>query len=88
MGHLGGRNLAIYAASKAASWNITKSLANEVKQYDIHVNELIPGGVITAMNPNASGGDWKEPEEVTPLAVYLANLDKNGPTGQSFSLRR
>ena len=88
MGHRAGPGLAAYAASKAATWSITKSLAQEVMQLGIHVNELIPGPVKTAMNPQAAGGDWKEPEEVTPLALYLANLNSRGPTGQSFSLMR
>ena len=33
--------------------------------------------------------EWiKEPEDVLPLAIYLASQGPNGPTGQCFSLMR
>jgi hypothetical protein len=32
------------------------------------------------------GGTIKTPEEVAPLAVFLATQPRGGPTGQSFSL--
>jgi 3-oxoacyl-[acyl-carrier protein] reductase len=30
----------------------------------------------------------REPEEVVPLALFLASQPPTGPTGQSFNLRR
>jgi 3-oxoacyl-[acyl-carrier protein] reductase len=36
-------------------------------------------------NPQES---LKQPEDVVPLALFLANLPRQGPTGQSFSLAR
>jgi hypothetical protein len=31
--------------------------------------------------------DWhKEPEDVVPMALFLAGLPDDGPTGQTFSL--
>lgn len=88
IGHNGGQSNSGYAASKAASWILTKSLAMELKDKGINVNELIPGPVITDMNPNASGGDWKKPEDVVDLALFLAAQGPLGPTGQSLSLMR
>ncbi len=88
IGHLGAANNSVYSASKAASWMITKSLALELLEKNINVNELIPGPVKTDMNPGASGPMWKSPEEVVPLALFIAQSTKGGPTGQSFSLMR
>jgi 3-oxoacyl-[acyl-carrier protein] reductase len=34
------------------------------------------------------GEPIREPEEVVPLALFLASQPRSGPTGQSFSLRR
>jgi len=88
IGHHGAGNNSAYAASKAASWMLTKSLAAEYVNSGIRINELIPGPVKTDMNPNADGTGWKEPEDVVPLAVFLVSQGENGPTGQSFSLMR
>lgn len=89
IGHNGVAENAIYAATKAANWIFTRSIAEEFKKYRINVNELIPGAVKTDMNPKASGDHWKDPEDITSLAIFLAsqNLLK-GASGQSFSLRR
>ena len=62
----------------------------------LSVNELIPGPVNTAMMPRAAArepgtfdGEWfKEPEEVVPLALFLASAPDGGQTAQSFSLMR
>jgi len=89
IGHDGGANNSAYAASKAVNWSLTQSLAKELSQWQINVNELIPGPVITDMNPGASGPTWKRPQDVVETALNLANQDKkNGATGQSWSLKR
>ena len=74
---------------------LTRVLAQELWEYNIRVNELIPGPVETAMNPSAgqpagSGQtEWgKKPEDVVPLALFLATQPDVGPTAQSFSLMR
>ena len=95
MGHRGGPGGSAYACSKAALWMLTRVLAQELAAFNICVNELIPGPVETAMNPNAAkwrdvggpGGEWyKSPEDVAPLALFLATQPDIGPTAQSFSL--
>ena len=89
IGHTGGTSNSSYAVVKAASWSLTQTLAKEAKQYNINVNELIPGPVISGMNPKASGPEWKLPDEVKDIALLLAKQNlQNGATGQSWSLKR
>jgi 3-oxoacyl-[acyl-carrier protein] reductase len=96
MGHKASADSAAYSSSKAAVWMLTRVLAEELRSSDILVNELVPGPVDTSIsqpglsrilqgNPN----EWlKQPEDVVPLALFLATLPLKGPTGQSFSLAR
>ncbi|MBV7333547.1 SDR family oxidoreductase [Chloroflexi bacterium TSY] len=98
MGHKGGPSSSAYSCSKAGLWMLTRILAQEVWQDNISVNELIPGPVETAMtnNPDSrtgraftTGGEWvKQPQDVVPLALFLATQPNIGPTAQSFSLMR
>ena len=89
IGHTGGPGNSAYAVVKAASWSLTQSLAREAKRFNINVNELIPGPVITGMNPNVSGPEWKLPEDVKDIALLLAKQDlQHGASGQSWSLKR
>jgi 3-oxoacyl-[acyl-carrier protein] reductase len=89
IGHQGAPNNSAYAVSKAASWSLTQSLAKEVSAFNINVNELIPGPVITDMNPNASGPVWKMPEDVVETALNLASQHlQHGATGQSWAIKR
>ncbi len=78
-------------------WMLTRCLSQEVWEKGIAVNELIPGPVATAMNPDWQSGGAppfapseaiKSPNEVAPLALWLATRPPSGPTGQSFSLAR
>ena len=97
LGHRGVINTSAYACSKAGVWMLTRVLAQEVVQDNISVNELIPGPVKTTINSQNDGEllaqlgthEWlKTPEDVIPLALFLATQPKNGPTSQSFSLMR
>jgi 3-oxoacyl-[acyl-carrier protein] reductase len=77
---------------------LTRILAQELWPYNISVNELVPGPVNTSMTAQAStqregvftiDSEWiKTPEEVVPLALFLASQPLIGPTAQSFSLMR
>ena len=93
MGRRGAPGSSAYSVSKAGLWMLTRVLGQELRADNISVNELIPGPVNTAMMP-ASGsstfdGEWfKEPEEVVPLALFLAGAPDSGPTAQSYSLMR
>lgn len=80
-----------YSCSKSGMWMLTQSLALELHEYNISVNELIPGPVKTAMTRDAAipPGEWfKSPQEVTPMAMFLASMPDGGPTAQSYSLMR
>ncbi len=98
MGHRAAAGSSAYSVSKAGLWMFTRILAQEVAQYNISVNELIPGPVNTSMTTNAkaqnsvaftAGSEWvKDPEDVVPLALWLATQPAIGPTAQSFSLMR
>jgi 3-oxoacyl-[acyl-carrier protein] reductase len=98
-GHHGSPGVAAYACSKAALWMLVRVLADELREDRINVNEILPGGVRTTLDryrprseappPTRPAGDRvREPEEIVPLAVFLAALPPTGSTGQSFSLRR
>ncbi|WP_139692085.1 SDR family NAD(P)-dependent oxidoreductase [Sporolactobacillus terrae] len=95
VGHKGRPGSSAYACSKAGLWMMTRVLAQELWKYDISVNELIPGPVHTSMDNDEQSsvfsidGEWvKEPEDVTPMALFLAQQPDIGPTAQSFSLMR
>jgi 3-oxoacyl-[acyl-carrier protein] reductase len=97
VGHRVVPSRAAYGVSKAGAWMLTRVLAEDLLEYKIAVNELVPGPVVTDMTQhmreNPAGfpvqREWmKQPEDVVPLALYLASLPNDGPTGQNFSLMR
>ena len=77
---------------------LTRVLAQELLPYNISVNEIIPGPVVTRMTRAHAtegqgvfgiAGEWvKTADEVVPLALFLAAQPPLGPTAQSFSLMR
>ena len=77
---------------------LTRVLAQEVWQDNISVNELVPSPVNTTIDrdiapqpdaPFNARSEWrKQPEDVVPLALFLATQPDVGPTAQSFSLMR
>ncbi len=89
---------ASYNTSKAAVIHLTKSLATEWAPYNIRVNAICPGYMGTAMakpffDDPAYGGEWigmiplkrpGEPEELAPLAVYLASEASSYMTGSAI----
>lgn len=98
LGHRGRVDNSAYCCSKAGLWMLTRVLAQELHKFNISVNELIPGPVITTMgdismkDSNSAfsiDSEWiKKPEDVTSLALFMATQPLIGPTGQSFSLMR
>ncbi len=98
MGHRGAARSSAYCCSKAGLWMLTRVLAQEVWDDGIAVNELVPGPVETDMTrwarqqeatpPNWTSEWFKQPEDVVPLALFLATQPHVGPTAQSFSLMR
>ncbi len=98
MGHRGMKGSSAYSCSKAGLSMLVRVLAEELREQGINVNELIPGPVDTGLNPAAlstimaspeGSVEWnKTPEDVLPLALFLAQQPLLGPTGQTFSLMR
>lgn len=98
MGHEPGTSSISYRVAKAAQWMFTKSLALEVWEHGITVNEIVPGPVLTPATaerfvlgeppPWMKSERVKAPEEVAELALWLATRGPGGPSGQSFSLAR
>jgi 3-oxoacyl-[acyl-carrier protein] reductase len=99
LGHRGGPGVGAYACSKAALWMLVRVLADELRDDRISVNEILPGLVRTNLDRHRpdrerrplvsrSGDPAREPEDVVPLALFLATQPLTGPTGQSFNLWR
>lgn len=96
-GHISNRPQpqASYNASKAAVIHLTKSLAGEWADRGVRVNSISPGYVGTEMTKRGlSNADWKqawlsgtpmgrvaEPEEIAPIAVFLASSASSYVTG-------
>ena len=77
----------LYSSTKAAVHMFSYCLADEVREHNIAVNILSPGGLRTEGSAAIpwTQRDWKqrvEPEAVGPSAVYLALQDASTFTGQ------
>ncbi len=88
----------IYAATKAALINLTKSLSNEYARSGIRVNAVAPGFIEGRMNSHYSTEDREEileeipegrfgtPDDVAKTVVFLAGDDSGYITGQTISV--
>ena len=98
MGHQPRNINTSYNVSKAGLWMLTQCLALQLADDGVNVNELVPGPVETPLttrifqagkpHPTIPTEYIKLPEDVVPLALYLATQPPTGPTAQSFSLAR
>ena len=98
-GIVGEAYATLYSATKAGLLGLTKSLALEVAQYGITVNQINPGWVETELSNNILDENEKqetldiipqrrfvEPYEIAKLCTYLASQDAKGLTGQGINL--
>lgn len=89
-----------YNASKGGVKNFSRSLALELASEGVCVNNIAPGMILTPMNQEAMDSkkirEEKEqhipskragkPEEIGPLAVYLASSESDYVTGTTFTI--
>jgi len=98
MGHEARATNSSYNVSKAGVWMLTRSMALQLADEGVTVNELVPGPVATELttgvfeagktHPAMPTEFVKRPEDVVPMALMMATQSATGPTGQSFSLAR
>lgn len=91
VGRVGKARWAAYAVSKFGVEGFTQVLADEMKDYQIRVNAVNPGGTRTAMRAKAYPDEdpltLPTPEEITGVFVYLASAGSQAVTGKSFDGR-
>ncbi len=89
-------NLSIYAITKGALGQLTKALAAEWGRYDIQVNCIAPGFILTDLNrslwaqpkmeawlrANQANPRLGAPPDIAPLAVFLSGRGADYITGQ------
>lgn len=81
----GSAGVGAYAASKAAVMNLTETIADEVRDYEINVNAILPSTIDTPANrksmPEADFSKWVKPEEIAIVIVFLASDDSKPISG-------
>ncbi|HTT60747.1 MAG TPA: SDR family oxidoreductase [Bryobacteraceae bacterium] len=100
MSLLGLPYLSVYAMTKGALGQLTKALAAEWGRYDIQVNCIAPGFIETDLNRRmwepAEMRTWLKgaqanprlgtPDDIAPLAVFLAGRGADYITGQIIAV--
>jgi NAD(P)-dependent dehydrogenase (short-subunit alcohol dehydrogenase family) len=71
-----------YPVSKTAANMVTVEYAKELWDTPIKVNAVCPGYTATDLN-NFSG--FKSPTEAARIAVHMAQIEADGPTGGFFN---
>lgn len=73
----GVQNMSAYGASKAGVINLTQSMADELSEYNINVNAIIPGTMDTPRNrkdmPKADFKKWVKPQEIAEVISFLCS---------------
>jgi len=81
----GASKMSAYGASKAGVLNLTESMANELSEYNINVNVIIPGTIDTPTNrkdmPKADHAKWVKPEEIAEVMVFLCSREGDPISG-------
>ena len=73
----GSAGVGAYSASKAGVLNLTETIADEVKDYEINVNAILPSTIDTPANrrdmPDADFSKWVKPETIATVIVFLCS---------------
>lgn len=83
----GSLNVSAYSTSKTAILGLTRSMANELAPFNVQVNAIAPGSMVTPLteslrsNPELAGhvsaripaGRWGTPEDLQGAVVFLAS---------------
>ena len=73
-----------YCASKHGLNGLSKTLALELRPYNIGVHALCPGGVTTRLSeeemPERDKSDWMLPEDIAHVALFLASMGPRATT--------
>lgn len=91
VGRVGRARWGAYAVSKFGVEGFTQLLAEELKDHNIRVNAVNPGGTRTEMRakayPDEDPMSLPHPDEITEVFVYLASDESKDVTGKSFDAR-
>lgn len=99
MGSVGWPGLSHYAASKAGIDALTRGCSTELGRFNITVNSIAPGLLLTDMSEDARGriGDkvrkltplrrYGSPHDVAKLVNFLASEDARFITGEVYMIR-
>ncbi len=96
----GGIRVPSYTASKTAVMGITRLLANEWARYNININAIAPGYMVTdntaplrkdkerskAILDRIPAEKWGEPEDLQGVAVFLASEASNYINGYTIAV--
>jgi 3-oxoacyl-[acyl-carrier protein] reductase len=96
----GGPGAGLYAGAKAFVSNVTRSMAKEFAPFNIRVNGVAPGVIMTPFHERFSSPEWLEamrktipmarigaPEEAVGVFLFLASNAMSGyVTGQTIEL--
>jgi NAD(P)-dependent dehydrogenase (short-subunit alcohol dehydrogenase family) len=97
-GLVGDVGATAYNAAKGGVVNLTRSVADDLAQYDVNVNSICPGYVDTPMTEGIQDdeeymqhimnetpmGRLAEPEEISGVAAFLASEDASYITGANI----
>jgi NAD(P)-dependent dehydrogenase (short-subunit alcohol dehydrogenase family) len=77
-----------YAASKAGLIRFVDSLAEEVKEFNVNVNCIMPSIIDTKANraamPTADFGKWVNPQDLANVILFLCSDDAKVITGAAI----